>query len=246
MAFYRVLACEVLLREICFEAAQSPHTIDVSFNGFGLHHAGCEKMVSEIQAQVDSVEKGKYDAILLGYALCNNGIAGLTARDIPIVVARGHDCITLLLGSKERYGTEFSKEPGTYYYSPGWVEHRKAGEGDDVYQRLGLTKSYQELVEKYGEENAKYLLETMGSLGTHHQTYTRIAYIDTGVGPREDLILKIRPEAEKNGWRIDQLKGDRSLIRKLLSGDWNETEFLVVKPGQTIRPTYDNSIVAAE
>ncbi len=246
MSAYRLFACEVLFREICFEAAQSSHTIDLSFNRFGLHHAGCQKMMGELQNLVDTVEKGKYSAVLFGYGLCNNGIVGLTARDIPIVVPRAHDCITLLLGSKEKYDSEFSKEPGTYYYSSGWVEHRSIGESDSVYNRLGFTKSYQEMVAKYGEENAKFLAETMGNLDGHKQTYTRMAYIDTGLGPNDELILRIRPEADKNGWRLDKVEGNRALIRKLLNGTWNESEFLIVMPGQTIKPSYEQSIISAE
>jgi len=38
------------------------------------------------------------------------------------VVPRAHDCITLLLGSKERYAKLFGERPGTYWYSAGWLE----------------------------------------------------------------------------------------------------------------------------
>jgi hypothetical protein len=48
-----------------------------------------------------------------------------------MVVPRAHDCIALLLGSREKYAVYFDAHPGTFYQSPGWVE-RAAGLGDDA------------------------------------------------------------------------------------------------------------------
>lgn len=35
-----------------------------------------------------------------------------------------HDCISLLLGSRERYDKEFSKVPATFYLSEGWTNKK--------------------------------------------------------------------------------------------------------------------------
>src|SRR5512141_1788232 len=112
---YKVIACEVFYREICFAAARSPHTIDLEFLPKGLHDIGAEGMSSRLQAVVDRVEPGRYDAIILGYALCNNGTAGLKAGHTRIVIPRAHDCITLFFGSSERYLRYFNDHPGVYY-----------------------------------------------------------------------------------------------------------------------------------
>jgi len=246
MAYYKIFSCEVLFREVCFEAAQSSNTIDLTFNRFALHQVGSDKMVAELQQLVDSVPPREYDAILMAYGLCNNGVVGLTARSVPLVIPRAHDCITLLLGSKDRYGTEFEAEPGTYYYSPGWIEHHHSEEEEHQLRELGLRMSYKELVEKYGEENAKYLQETMGDMQSYEEHYTRLAYIDTGLGPRDELIRKSQTDADNNGWRFELLEGNRSIIRQLLQGDWPQAEFLVVEPGQSIRATHDASVIAAD
>ena len=55
-------------------------------------------------------------------ALCSNGLVGLTARNIPVVVPRAHDCITLFLGSKERYLDYFQSHTGVYFKTSGWIE----------------------------------------------------------------------------------------------------------------------------
>jgi hypothetical protein len=37
------------------------------------------------------------------YGLCNLALTSLRARAVPVVVPRAHDCITLYLGSRQRY-----------------------------------------------------------------------------------------------------------------------------------------------
>jgi hypothetical protein len=36
------------------------------------------------------------------------------------------------------------------------------------------------------------------------------------------------------------------LFERLLAGDWNDREFLVIPPGKQLRACYDGSIMAAE
>jgi len=67
--------------------------------------------------------------ILLLYGRCCNGTVGLHAGSHRLVLPAIDDCISLLLGSRERYVREFSEHPGTYYYTRGWIE-----EVDDPYQ----------------------------------------------------------------------------------------------------------------
>jgi hypothetical protein len=59
-------------------------------------------MSARIQESIDRVDPARHEAVLLGYGLCNNGVVGLHAP-VPLVISRAHDCITLLLGSRERY-----------------------------------------------------------------------------------------------------------------------------------------------
>lgn len=244
MAYYFVIACEVLMREVCYECALSPNRIDLVFNKFGLHDVGKDKMRVELQALIDGIKSRDYDAILMGYGLCNNGLAGLTARDIPIVVPRAHDCITLLLGSKERYKIEFNREPGTQYDSPGWMEHHHPEEGEDhVLRKLGIGMPYDEMVARYGEENAKYLQEEMPGLSQHKTLYSRRVYIDTGLGPRDELIAQSRKQAEEDGWTFEVVEGDRALVRKMLSGEWDGDKFIVLRPGHILKPTYDDLVI---
>jgi len=188
------------------------------------------------------VDEKRYDAIVLGYALCSNSSAGLVARGLPLVLPRAHDCITLYLGSRAAYAEEFTGHPGTYYYTADYYE--RSTDGSVVLgatSDASLQKSHQEYVEKYGEENAAYLMEVMGGWKAH---YNRAAFIAMGVGTDEKAAAAAREQADKNGWAFEQVQGDMVLLRKLIQGEWDD-DFLQVAPGEAVAVTYDENIVRA-
>jgi hypothetical protein len=234
---YKLIACEIMFRELCYCASQCKNIIDIQFMPKGLHDIGEAKMVPTIQAEIDKVDVTKYDAVLLGYGLCNNGIRGLYAN-LPLVIPRAHDCITLLLGSKEKYIDYFEKNPGTFFKSPGWVERdvNPTDSEQSVTSQLGMNKTYQEYLEKYGEENAQYLME---SLGDWFKNYKKLAYIDTNIGDFQEYKKLTREQAKEKGWEYEELQGSLDLLTSLLNGQWDTKEFLVVPPHKTVQAVYD-------
>jgi len=122
----KLLACEVLRREMTSVTADSPHQVDVEFLPAELHVIGRVRMKNRLAEYLAAVDEDSYDAILLGYALCSGGIDGLSAGKIPLIVPRAHDCITLFLGSRERYQDYFFANGGTYYMTTGWFEQNNA------------------------------------------------------------------------------------------------------------------------
>jgi hypothetical protein len=238
---YRLLACEILYRELCYCAALSKNIIDLHFLPKGLHDLGEEKMTARLQAEIDQVDAQRYQAVLLGYALCNNGIRGLRSP-IPMVVPRAHDCITLLLGSKERYLEEFNGNPGTYFESTGWVERNEPAEGG-ISEQLGLHKSYEDYVREYGEDNAKYLMEVLGD-GLHN--YSAYAYIGAAFGDFQHYERRTEVDARARGWGYRRLAGDLGLLRRLVDGPWEEQDFLVVPTGETLGPSHDGAVIRLE
>jgi Protein of unknown function (DUF1638) len=242
----KLLSCEIFLREFCACVARSPHTVDVEFLPKGLHDIGAEAMRGQLQAALDRVDEQAYDAILLGYGLCNNGIAGLAARQKPLVVPRAHDCITLFMGSAARYMDYFHNHPGVYFKTTGWVER---GDSDGelsqlaLGRRLGLKATYEELVARYGEDNARYLWQEFGNLEKHYGQFT---FIEMGVEPGPEFEQRVREEAAERGWKFEKLAGDMGLMERLVNGDWNEEEFLIVPPGFRIVAKYNEGVIAAE
>ena len=237
----RAIACEVLARPLYLAAVHSPHVVDFELVDRGLHNEP-DVLRRALQERIDAVDEKRYDAIVLGYALCSNSSAGLVARGLPLVLPRAHDCITLYLGSRAAYAEEFTGHPGTYYYTADYYE--RSTDGSVVLgatSDASLQESYQEYVEKYGEENAAYLMEVMGGWKAH---YNRAAFIAMGVGTDEQAAAAAREQADRNGWSFEQVQGDMVLLRKLIQGEWDE-DFLQVAPGEAVAVTYDENIVRA-
>lgn len=241
----KLLSCEIFYREFCAAVTRSPNVVDVEFLTKGLHDIGSEGMLERLQAAVDRVGTD-YDAVLMGYALCNNGLAGLTARAVRLVVPRAHDCITLFLGSKERYLDYFENNPGVFYETTGWLE-RGDSNGDlsqlALGKKLGFDQSFEDLVARYGEDNARYLWEELGNLARH---YRQITFIEMGIEPDASFEERARQMAKAKGWNFANVKGDLGLIQRLVDGVWDDREFLIVHPGCKIAATYDTGIIAAE
>jgi len=243
----KLISCEIFFREFCACVAGSPHTVDIEFLPKGLHDIGCEEMRSRLQAVVDRVEERQYDALLLGYGLCNNGIVGLTTKSIPLVVPRGHDCITVFMGSAARYMDYFNSHPGVYFKTTGWIERGEAdGELGQLAlgKKLGLQQSYEEMVAKYGEENARYLWEEFGKNLARH--YGQMTFIEMGIEPDGSFEQRARDDATQRGWIFEKIAGDISLIQRLVNGEWDPKEFLVVPPGHRIMASYDDGVISSE
>ncbi|MBM3214065.1 DUF1638 domain-containing protein [Candidatus Poribacteria bacterium] len=238
-----VVACEVFRREFEGIAAQLPHHYTFDFQPFGLHDTP-EKLAAHLQTVVD--ECTDTEAILIGYGLCSRGIVGLRAVHAPLVVPKAHDCMTFFLGSRERYMTEFAANPGTYYYSAGWIERYNPDTTQSQYvpntalQESARARKYAQYVEQYGEDNAQYLMELETQWQGH---YSRTAFIDTGFGNKSYYQSFVQNLARSNGWTYAELEGDHALMRRLLNGEWNE-DFLIVPPGDAIRDTADDEIIA--
>ncbi|MBL8177412.1 MAG: DUF1638 domain-containing protein [Bryobacterales bacterium] len=237
---FQLISCEVLFREMCDAVARSPHQVDVQFLSKGLHDLGGKAMRLELQKRIDGA--GPCDAVLMGYALCGNGLHGLTARNAPLVAPRAHDCIALLMGSRESYAQYFEENPGTYFRSTGWLERGKG------LQQLSMGKNpvgttLSELIERYGEENGRYLFD---EFTRYQQHYRQLTYIESGLEPDASFERQARGEAEEKGWAFSKLRGSLHWLRQLVNGDWPEADFLVVPPGGTMVASFDERIIRIE
>jgi hypothetical protein len=232
-----VISCEVFEIELKELAKSRPHILDMEMIDWGLHEEP-KKMPAALQAKVAEVEAKhpSLDAIVLGYGICSRGTEGVTASRVPIVIPRAHDCITVLLGSKERYAEYVAKNPGTYWYSPGWNKHHLAP-GKSRYDKLR-----QKYVDQFGEEDADYLMEQEQAWFSH---YNRATYVHLTIGASEADRDYTRQCADFLGWQYDEQQGDPKLLTDLIDGNWDDERFLLVPPGQKIRFTADQRIVEA-
>ena len=232
----KLISCEVLYREMCAAVARSAHQVDIQFLPKGLHDLGGESMRARLQEAADGVDPTRYEAVLLGYALCGNGVAGLVSRAVPLVIPRAHDCIALLLGGRDRYQCYFENHPGVFFRSTGWLER-----GQDLDQAAPYT--LEALIARYGEDNGRYLFEQFNG---YQRNYRQLAYIATGLEPDGGFEQQACEEAAGRGWQFETIRGDLRLFERLVAGGWDENDFLVVPPGWRVRPTYDGAIIEKE
>ncbi len=116
----------------------------------------------------------------------------------------------------------------------GFIEESHAGKQERLYQ---------EYVEKYGEDNAKFLMEQQAGWTAN---YNRAAFINMGIGDVEEYRRFTKQLAKGKGWDYVELEGDMSLVDRLAGGDWEGDDFLVVPPGHTILESFDALILKAE
>jgi hypothetical protein len=212
----------------------------------GLHDLGAS-MRPHLQERIDATDKAGNDTILLGYALCGRGTEGLRAGKTQLVLPRAHDCIGLLMGSRRRYQTYFEAHPGVYFRSPGWIENQTPDQAlqpanSSAKSKIGERRSREELVVQYGEKNGNYLFEQFRAFRQH---YSRLTYISTGVESDDACRGRAHAEAEKEGWTFEEVKGSLIMLERLVNGEWDAADFLVVPPDATVRGTLGESIVEA-
>jgi len=233
-----IIACRILSRELGFLAAQSQNQVDITWVGRGLHNTP-ENLRRHLSHTVDDLYRQlaegelehRPDYIVLGYGLCSNGVIGVRCRDIPIVVPRTDDCIALFMGSQSRYLKEFEEADGAVWLNSAWVEQStRLIDTEDMRRR-----KWQEYAEKYGEDNADYLMEVETGWVSNYST---MGYIRSSVYDCEENLVSARKEAAEKGWRMREIDDDLRLLRMMVDGTWNEEEFLILKPGEEIAPDY--------
>ncbi|MEL7604196.1 MAG: DUF1638 domain-containing protein, partial [Bacillota bacterium] len=101
---FKVLACKALQRELSLLAAGTDAILDITYMRQGLHDTP-DLLRAALQKEIDAVDSGSdlhtnedrlgrsFDAILLGYGLCSNGVCNVTSQRHKLIVPRSDDCI---------------------------------------------------------------------------------------------------------------------------------------------------------
>jgi hypothetical protein len=228
-----VVACRVVEDELRHLSAGLSHIVAFEFFEVGLHDRPAE-LRAQLQAAIERCEeRPEVSVIVLGYGLCGTATVGLTPGRCRLVLPRAHDCVTLFLGSKEKYSVCMAQEPGTYWYCPGW---NKSGRSPGPDREKALREEY---TQAFGASEAGYLIETER---TTLAQYTTAAYTSLGLPADDEQRRYAETCAKWQGWQFRQCAGDASLLRDLLSGPWTDDRFVVVRPGETVAHSPDEWI----
>lgn len=232
----KVITCAVLEREFALCASRSKNEIEIATLEQGLHNTPDELRRRAAEA-IDQTTHHDFDAIILGYGLCSRGTVDLCAARTRLVIPRAHDCITMLLGSKEKYRQYFDAHPGVYWYSNGWINN------NDQPSRARYERTLAEYTEKYGKDNAEYLMKMEQNWMTNYELAT---YVDWDWPESDQQKAFTQQCAREMGWSYDQLTGDPGLLQRIVDGDWRPDEVLVLEPGQAVAESFDPNVLRAK
>lgn len=211
-----VIACQVMEPEIEGLKRSCPQ-LRTSYLDQGLHRTP-GKMADRVQEEVDAMD-GTCDRIVLGYGLCSNGIVGVRARSVEMIVPRCHDCIAFFLGSPQAYLDDFRLRPGSYYLTPGWIAEKK--------DPLSILR--EEYIPRYGEETAVWAKKE------ELKHYTHIVLVNTGAADLEPMREIAVDNARYFGMEYLEIDGKSTeFFQKLVRGPYAKEEFIRLCPGQEI------------
>lgn len=97
---YKVIACSIYKPYI--------EELDIDQNQYSMtylsihQHNQPQKLARSIQQEIDQTNDD-VDTIIVLYGLCGGALLKIQANDIPVIVIKVHDCMSILLGSKEKY-----------------------------------------------------------------------------------------------------------------------------------------------
>lgn len=231
-----LIACSVFEREIAMLQRDLPPPKAVELLEIALHDRP-DVLRESLRQALEAMERvDGLDAVVLVYGLCGLGTTGLSPRRYPLVLPRAHDCMTLFLGSKERYAAHQKSCPGCYYYTPGWNRARRVPGPD----KLALLE--EEFSRSFEPDDVEFLLDSERAAWAMHDTAT---YIDLGTDDAAAEASYARRCAEFLGWKFEAIHGDPSLLRDLLTGPWDDERFQIVLPGNALAHRADETILAA-
>ncbi|MEX0326857.1 MAG: DUF1638 domain-containing protein [Puniceicoccaceae bacterium] len=227
-----ILSCDVFQEEL-FNYLESPQELGaMALLEMGLHDQP-DVLRQEVQKTIDRLEAmPNIETILLLYGVCGNGLIGIQAKRCQLVIPRAHDCISILLGSPDKHQAVLKENPGTYFYSPGWVRGRRVpGPDRDAHLLEFYSEKYPD-----DEEMVEDLIEADHETYEHHNC---AAYVDLTENAGAESYCK--DCAASLGWQYRRLQGDASLLKDFLSGNWDDARFLVAGPGQPIEALVEGS-----
>lgn len=206
-----VIACDVLRDQL---ESLGPTPYAFVYLEQGLHRTPIN-LKDELQKAIDAASE--YELILLGYGQCSRAVIGLRAQaHQTMIIPKIDDCIGLSMGARAQYYEVFNQNPGSYYFTKGWVEAAE----DPL-------KEYHKIAAKHGAEIAEW---TSRECLKHYQ---RTVFIKTKEEGHEPSRLYAQEFAQFFNLAYEEMTGSPVYLKKLLIGPWDE-DFVIIIDGQAV------------
>ncbi len=208
-----ILACNTIRNELEKAARETNCQHSFVWVESGLHLV-TDSLRRRLQEELDRISGA--ERVLLAFGFCGNALAGLKSGDYELVIPRVDDCITLLLGSKEKR-ERCGQHGGVYFLTKGWLE----GE-------INIWKEYQSVLARFGQERTERIYQRMLA------HYKFLGLIDTGAYDLSALLPEVREISATLKLELLMLEGTDRYLKTLLSGPWNDDDFVIIPPITTI------------
>lgn len=242
----KIIACKALFRELSFLAATSENTVDLTFLRQGLHDTP-QLLKGALQKELNLLDTGQdlhscaalpgkdWDVVILGYGFCGGALDGLYSKKYLLAAPRVHDCISLLLGGSAAYESELSAHPGTFYYTPSWIENAF------VPSQENYEAGKKELSQKFGKDAASFALDPAQTLGH----YNACAYLSLLQLPLPSFRAYTKKAAEYLGFSYRELSGRIDILQAMIDGRLDEDIFVLARPGEQLCATQGQDLLLA-
>jgi hypothetical protein len=232
---YLIIACKIF-NKMLTNLKKDLDNIDIIWIEQELHNTPT-KLNSELKKTIENIDpEASYDAIILLYGLCSNGVIGLGSTRFPIIVPKTDDCIGIFLGSQNKYLEYFNSMKGIYWYNSSWIA--------DAYtpSQKSLEEKKAEYIEKYGEDNAEFLMEEENNW---IKEYENCLFVKEPRFNEEEEIAYTKEAAKFFGWNYVEVLGSQKMLKNIISGNWDDN-FLICPINHKIVESFDEHKLKAE
>ncbi len=209
-----VLCCNTLEDEMNLALAETGLEYPVHWLEAGLHDQ--PGRLRAHLAEVLSGLGGEVDLALVAMGHCGGASTELGPFPFRLVLPRVDDCLSFIMGSQAGR-LRASRQAATYFLTAGWLRHTE-----------NLVASFDRDQSRFGLERAERIYKLL----LNH--YRRFGFIDTGAYDLSVQEDKIRPLSERLGLGLARLPGNLGWLRRLLTGPWDEADFISLVPGRTL------------
>lgn len=201
------MICENLIKDKLLHKKPDIIWIDSKYHNYP------EKLKEQLQDIINNNKK--YEIISLLYGQCGNAVIDIKSDYSKLIIPKVSDCISLYLGgNKKRKDIQGSEK--SYFFTKRYIENK-----DSLYNEMLKMK------EKYGQKKAIKMYKMMMN------NYDYIKVIDTNTYEVSDIINKIQYLCEELNLSYEVVKGDLSIIEKILL-NIIDNEFIVKEKGEMV------------